>query len=1163
MATRARSWRTAFLTLRDEMLTSPAPATVLLLLRDLLSQAKSISPAAPHLPSHEVASDVMLLVQLLGSLPKSVEASDVFIDICHLIYDISCRVRLDLHSTSQIAMMNFLGSVLEHFCCEDEVKRDCIGDSGIKKKTMMETLQILGHIASENGGKFSELENAQMVKLLLHIISMSHAELFLISRSSNDWGCARDFGYKVRRSETLWDVRSLALVMMGDAFSRIGATISADIWQSTLEVLRKIMDVLASKSVLVVDSVLSRYYTSLLQCLHLVLSDSRGSLTEHVAGLMASLKMFFFYGLTDKSTSDNASHKIKDCITEGSTAESEKSQRSTYRPPHLRKRERLGLQSVSEEPPGIGMTSSESEHSDSDGSLKDVDHFRCSKARVAAIICIQDLYLVDPKTFHSQLTLILPTTDVLQPRNYQGNLMTCLLYDPVLKTRLAAAATLAAILGGPSPVYLQVAEYKESTKCGSFTSLSSALGQTLMQLHSGLLYLIQRESHSGLLTSLFKALTLLISATPYSRMPEKLLPAVILSLQTRSTEFFDAVTDQSCLAVSIGRNHVKLGLIATLLLYSRATQHPSLCSEALQVLRAVIHNYPEVMSACWERVSCIVYELLKLSSSGGTSYEILLKPCKGDSGTERFVVAAIKALDELLRAVSGFKGLDDIIDDRPMDSLFVSKIPRKSTVYSAPLLGVIDGKEVFKASSISDTPGSKEWNEVIEKHLPMCLLNVAPMIRSAAIICFAGLTSSVFFSLSKDKQDFVLSSVVKAALFDEIAAVNAASCRAIGVISCFPEIPHSAEIMDQLIHAIEVNTHNALVSVRIAASWALANICDSLRYSASNLQSGKCSSGPNTNHHRASVLAECALRLTKDGDKMRANAVRALGNLSRFVCFSSTTHTDAQSCSLHCTNLYTVKGSGGFAPFKACKDCSLLNNYSTYSGCSHWLERMVQAFVSCVTTGNAKVQWNVCHALGNLFLNDTIRLQHMAWSSSVYSILLLLLRDSTNFKIRIHAAAALAVPGNRHDYGNSFSDVLQGLEHVLESLGSDQGVMPSSFQYKKTLEEQLSSTTLHVLSLASSEDYRSLKDFLIKKTSFFEVWLKSTCSSIEQTQADPPSEDTATNFERDESVSSVDELYKQRKALISVAIKSLIELYKSNNHHNIARKFEKLEGHLS
>ncbi|KAL0927604.1 hypothetical protein M5K25_001792 [Dendrobium thyrsiflorum] len=66
------------------------------------------------------------------------------------------------------------------------------------------------------------------------------------------------------------------------------------------------------------------------------------------------------------------------------------------------------------------------------------------------------------------------------------------------------------------------------------------------------------------------------------------------------------------------------------------------------------------------------------------------------------------------------------------------------------------------------------------------------------------------------------------------------------------------------------------------------------------------------------------------------------------------------------------------------------------------------------------------------------------------------------------------------DYGSSFSDVVQGLEQVLESLGSHHSVMPSSFKYKDNLEKQLNLTTLHVLGFVSLEDGLVLKDFLLK-----------------------------------------------------------------------------------
>ncbi|KAI4326767.1 hypothetical protein L6164_019304 [Bauhinia variegata] len=158
---------------------------------------------------------------------------------------------------------------------------------------------------------------------------------------------------------------------------------------------------------------------------------------------------------------------------------------------------------------------------------------------------------------------------------------------------------------------------------------------------------------------------------------------------------------------------------------------------------------------------------------------------------------------------------------------------------------------------------------------------------------------------------------------------------------------------------------------------------------------------------------------------------------------------------------------------------------------------MVQAFISCVTTGNVKVQWNVCHAFGNLFLNETLKLQCMDWAPFVFGILLQLLRDSSNYKIRIQAAAALAVPVSVLDYGLSFSDVVQGVEHAIENLGVDQISTASNFKYRVALQKQLTLTMLHVLSFSFGANHDSLKDFLVKKASFLKDWFKALCSPVQ------------------------------------------------------------------
>ncbi|KAJ6313915.1 hypothetical protein OIU78_017547 [Salix suchowensis] len=1174
-----RTWRTAFLTLRDETLTTRSPKSesesLPQLLRDLLFSSPSLLSAASDLPSHEITSDLIFLLELAAN--SSQDFTSVYPHISHLVYDVcqGQRVSLQLNSNAWSVVLDSYAKMLQFF----------IGKAGTANVSLaVECIATVRYFVSEHQQKCMLSDNVQLVKFLLRIVDCSRAQFVSSLYSSGNQRSAGSTGKGVSKYSSLWEVYTVAFTMLGDVFEKVGSSFSADVWQSTIEVLRKVMDALAINNSLPEDIVMSRFYSSLLNCLHLVLVDPKGSLHDHVSGFVATLRLFFIYGINSRqqftaSPTVNKEKELSLVSLKLNSKEPARKDNAPYRPPHLRKKDGVNMKQPKAQDPlclsdhessATDFMSSDSDCSDSDVSGKDTDGIQSSKVRVAAIVCIQDLCQADPKSFTAQWTMLLPTNDVLQQRKFEATLMTSLLYDPYLKVRIASASTMVVMLDGPSSVFLQVAEYKESTKWGSFMALSSSLGQILMQLHTGILHLIQRETHSRLLASVFKILMLLISSTPYSRMPEELLPRAIASLLEKAENGFPFKSNQtgllastiSCLtaafstspsspqvkqmlieeistgAVEAGK---RSGVIFTLFRLSEQPTNPTVCFETLQTLRAVIHSYPNIASACWERVSIIVSKILRAAS-----LEAPVRMWKGHAGDgvgfigEKIVTAAVKVLDECLRAISGFKGTEDIIDDKLMDTPFTSDFVRMKKVSSAPSYES-ESAEDIKDEQKTYHSGREHWSEAIEKHISMTLRHSSTMVRTAAITCFAGITSSVFFSLPKEKQEFIVSSLINA-VNDGVPSVRSAACRAIGVISCFLQVPQSAEILDKFIHVVEINTRDPLVSVRITASWALANICDSLRHCIDEFPLKKYT-GSNTNPQLVASLTECALRLTEDGDKIKSNAVRALGNLSRFVKYTNSSGSSA----VHDKPVGYLDSSSN--NIEMLSERSSLQHYRhpTSLGDSHLLERMVQTFLSCVTTGNVKVQWNVCHALSNLFLNETLRLQDMDWAPSVFSVLLLLLRDSSNFKIRIQAAAALAVPASAFDYGNSFSDVVQGLEHILENLGSDQISAPSNFKYRVALEKQVTATMLHVLSLASSADHQPLKDFLVKKAPFLEEWFKGLCSSLGETSS------------QSEAGSSIGD---QKKLMISMAIQSLIEVYESRNHQPIVQKFKKLSNSI-
>ncbi|KAI3817956.1 hypothetical protein L1987_11758 [Smallanthus sonchifolius] len=58
--------------------------------------------------------------------------------------------------------------------------------------------------------------------------------------------------------------------------------------------------------------------------------------------------------------------------------------------------------------------------------------------------------------------------------------------------------------------------------------------------------------------------------------------------------------------------------------------------------------------------------------------------------------------------------------------------------------------------------------------------------------------------------------------------------------------------------------------VRIAASWALANLCDSLRHCIDRFTLARSSVDLMDCSKMVSLLIDCSLRFTRDGDKIKS-----------------------------------------------------------------------------------------------------------------------------------------------------------------------------------------------------------------------------------------------------------------------------------------------------
>ncbi|THG16204.1 hypothetical protein TEA_002766 [Camellia sinensis var. sinensis] len=117
-----RSWRMAFLTLRDETLTSPPSTAVVHLLNHLIfSNSDNLIRVASDLPSHEVTSDLMFLMEVARTTADSAALNDD-------VYDVSHRVSLDINSSYWALMLDSFGRMVEIFLGKAGRKRVLSGN---------------------------------------------------------------------------------------------------------------------------------------------------------------------------------------------------------------------------------------------------------------------------------------------------------------------------------------------------------------------------------------------------------------------------------------------------------------------------------------------------------------------------------------------------------------------------------------------------------------------------------------------------------------------------------------------------------------------------------------------------------------------------------------------------------------------------------------------------------------------------------------------------------------------------------------------------------------------------------------------------------------------------------------------------------------------------
>ncbi|XP_065387321.1 HEAT repeat-containing protein 6 isoform X2 [Macaca fascicularis] len=328
------------------------------------------------------------------------------------------------------------------------------------------------------------------------------------------------------------------------------------------------------------------------------------------------------------------------------------------------------------------------------------------------------------------------------------------------------------------------------------------------------------------------------------------------------------------------------------------------------------------------------------------------------------------------------------------------------------------------------------WTMMLNGPLPRALQNSEhPTLQASACDALSSILPEAFSSLPNDRQ--ILCITVLLGLNDsKNRLVKAATSRALGVYVLFPCLRQDVIFVADTANAILMSLEDKSLNVRAKAAWSLGNLTDTLIV---NMETPDPSFQEEFSGLLLLKMLRSAIEASKDKDKVKSNAVRALGNLLHFL---QPSHIEKPT----------------FAEI---------------------IEESIQALISTVLTEAAmKVRWNACYAMGNVFKNPALPLGTAPWTSQAYSALTSVVTSCKNFKVRIRSAAALSVPGKREQYGSveQYARIWNALVTALQK--SEDTIDFLEFKYCASLRTQICEALIHLLSLASASDLPCIKEIL-------------------------------------------------------------------------------------
>ncbi|XDA80306.1 hypothetical protein R6Z07F_010282 [Ovis aries] len=702
------------------------------------------------------------------------------------------------------------------------------------------------------------------------------------------------------------------------------------------------------------------------------------------------------------------------------------------------------------------VSSSESDYSDAEGGMQSKVRSYQAKVRQGALACfLSTIKSIEKKVLYGYWSAFVPDTPELgSPQSV--SLMTLTLKDPSPKTRACALQVLSAILEG-SKQFLSVAEDISDHK-RAFTPFSVMIASSIKELHRCLLLALVAESSSQTLTQIIKCLANLVSNSPYNRLKLSLLTKVWNQIKPyiRHKDVNVRVSSLTLLGAIVS-THAPLPEVQLLLQQpcssglsssSSATPHlspPEWWKKAPSgpfVEEGAVSSPKLSSEPCWLIRLCISIVVLPREDSCSGSDA----GSPGGSIYEPFPMR-LEALQVLAHLARGYFSMTQVylMELGEVICKCLGEADPSVQLHGAKLLEELGTSLIHQYKPDSSVAPDQRvpvplvvtfWTAMLNGPLPRALQNAEhPTLQASACDALSSILPEAFSSLPSDRQ--ILCITMLLGLNDsKNRLVKAATSRALGVYVLFPCLRQDVIFVADTANAILMSLQDKSLNVRAKAAWSLGNLTDTLIV---NMETPDPSFQEEFSGLLLLKMLQSAIDASKDKDKVKSNAVRALGNLLHFL---QPSHIEKPR----------------FAEI---------------------IEEAIQALISTVLIEAAmKVRWNACYAMGNVFKNPALHLETAPWTSQAYDALTSVVTSCKNFKVRIRSAAALAVPRRREHYGSveQYAQIWDALVTALQK--SEDTTDFLEFKYCASLRTQICQALIHLLSLASPSDLSCIRKTL-------------------------------------------------------------------------------------